>query len=632
MKRTRKAAGVKKPAPPRISKRKITEAIQSVKKRFTRGDMVRLHTLAQRMLRERDGNPGRRELKNELEALLHELEVYQVELEIQQDELIQSQQSLQTLYHRFYELYDNAPIGYITLSREGKILEVNRFAVDLFERPVDRLKGTFLLQYIPRASHGEFLKQLRSLYTTNQTVTCDVRYENKNKEQRHYLFRISPTVNAREQVENYKVVIEDVTAAKENENLQAMYSIRLEQEVARKTQKLEQKNAALKKEVARRKETEAALKESESKFRTLVTSTDDIVYTLDAKQRHTGVFGRWLERRGMSPEMFIGRTAADLFGPEQAKIHSDANLRVLRGESVEYEWSMLIGAEVLHFHTSLAPLRNGSGIVQGIVGIGRNITARKRMEDELAVINDELEQRVRSRTAALQAAYDELESFSYSVSHDLRAPIRAIDSFTAILGQQYDHLFDTEAHRLMSVIRSSTKKMDLLINGLLTLSRVGRQELNMTTVNVAPMVGLVIEDLMHDQNHSRIKFIVHPLPSVLCDAVLMRQIWSNLISNAIKYSSKVGHAVIEIGMAETEEQYRFYVKDNGVGFSQEHADKLFGIFQRLHPHDQFEGIGIGLSTVKRIALRFGGTVWAEGSPEEGATFWFSIAKELPAQH
>lgn len=630
-KRTTAAAARKKPEPPRISKRKITEAIQSVKKKFTRGDMVRLHTLAQRMLREREGTVGRKALQNELEALLHELEVYQVELEIQQDELIQSQQNLQTLYHRFYELYDKAPIGYITLSREGKIVEVNHFAVELFERPVDRLKGTFLLQYIPRSSHGEFLKQLRSLYATNQTVTCEVRYENKQKEQRHFLFRISPTVNTREQVENYKVVIEDVTAARENENLQAMYNIRLEEEVAKKTLKLNQKNEALSKEVAKRKSTEAALKTSESMLRTLVTSMDDIVYTLDKKQRHTGVFGQWLDRSGLSPEHFIGRTAEDLFGPEGARVHIDANLLALRGESVEYEWSAVMGGERQYFQTSLAPLRNGSGAVEGIVGVGRNITVRKTMEAELAVMNNELEQRVRHRTAALQAAYDELESFSYSVSHDLRAPIRAIDSFTAILGQQYEQTFDEEAHRLMSVIRTSTKKMDLLINGLLTLSRVGRQELNMTIVNIEPMVGLVIRDLMHGQDQSRIQFIVHPLPSVPCDAVLMQQVWSNLISNAMKYSSKVGQAVIEIGASETEEQHRFFVRDNGVGFSQEHADKLFGIFQRLHANDQFEGIGIGLSTVKRIALRFGGSVWAEGTPEGGATFWFSVAKSFPDQ-
>jgi len=630
-KQTTAPAGRITSAPPRITKRKITEAIQSVKRKFSRGDMVRLHALAQRMLHEREGTAGRQALKGELESLLHELEVYQVELEIQQDELIQSQQSLQELYHRFYELYDKAPIGYITLSRDGKIVEANNFAVDLFERLVDRLKGTYLLQYIPHEFHSDFLKKLRSLYSTNTTETCDIRYDGKSKQQRYFLFRISPTIDARGNVEHFKVVIEDVTASKENENLQAMYSVRLEQEVTRKTQKLEQKNAALKKEVARRKKTEAALKASESMLRTLVTSMDDIVYTLDKKQRHVGVFGRWLERSGLTLEHFIGRTASDLFGPERAQVHIEANLRALRGESVEYEWSAAAGEERQYFHTSIAPIRNDSGTVEGIVGVGRNITARKRMEEELAVINNELEQRVRRRTAALQAAYDELESFSYSVSHDLRAPIRAIDSFTAILGQQYEQMFDSEAHRLMSVIRTSTKKMDLLINGLLTLSRVGRQELNTAVVNIGPVVAGVIRDLLHGQDQSRIEFVVHPLPSVTCDAVLMQQVWSNLISNALKYSSKTAKSVIEIGAKETETHFLFFVKDNGVGFSQEHADKLFGIFQRLHANDQFEGIGIGLSTVKRIALRFGGSVWAEGTPEGGATFWFSVARTFPEQ-
>lgn len=631
MRRTKASVARRSADPPRISKRKITEAIQSVKRKFTRGDMVRLHALAQRMLREREGTTGRKELQNELETLLHELEVYQVELEIQQDELIQSQQNLQELYHRFFELYDKAPIGYITLSREGKIVEANKFAVDLFERPVDRLKGTFLLQYIPPAFHGDFLKKLRSLYATNQNITCDIRYNSKSDQQRFYLFRISPTINARGQVETYKVVIEDVTAAKENENLQTMYNIRLEQEVAKKTLKLKEKNSALTKEVARRKTTESALKVSETMFRSLVSSMDDIVYTLDKKQRHVGVFGHWMERLNLTPEMFIGKTATDLFGGEEARVHIEANLRALTGESVEYEWSALQGGERQYFQTSLSPLRTAGGTVQGIVGVGRNITARKRMEEQLAESNTDLEQRVRYRTAALQAAYDELESFSYSVSHDLRAPLRAIHSFTAIIAQQYETVFDSEALRHLSIIRASTTKMDQLINGLLTLSRVGRQELNTVLVNTGPMVDQVIRELMRDLESSRIRFIVHPLPAVHCDAVLLQQVWFNLISNAIKYSSKVPNAVIEIGADETEDLFRFFVKDNGIGFSQDHADKLFGIFQRLHSSEQFEGIGIGLSTVKRIADRFGGSVWAEGRVEGGATFWFSLAKELPVQ-
>jgi PAS domain S-box-containing protein len=610
--------------PPKISKKKITEAIQNVKRKFSRGDMQRLHTLARNILLERNVDDGGEHLKNEIETLLHELEVYQVELEIQQDELIASQQRLEESYRRFYEIYDNAPIGYITLSRDGKISEANAFASMLFGKSSLQLKGTFLLLYIAKESHAEFLRKLKLLYRTSQTETCEIVLSGVRNVSRVFLFRINALLDKHDQVEHFKIVAEDITDRKEAERLTALYHVQLEEEVARKTDELNERNNALQKEIERRTQTEKELAESETMFRSLVGSMEDIVFTLDSKQRHTGLFGRWLEKQKLSSEMFIGRSAEDIYGKEEARVHSDANLRALKGESVEYEWSVQIGDQRQYFQTSLSPLIDGSGSVSGIVGVGRDITERKRQEEVLAAVNNSLEQRVKARTAALQEAYDELEAFSYSVSHDLRAPLRAINSFTAMLAQQYEKTFDAEAVRFVSVIRSSTKKMDLLINGLLALSRIGRQELSITHVNVDTMVRQLIQDLNEGIESGHVEWVVGPLPAVQCDSVLLHQVWFNLLSNASKYSSKTENPRIEIGAVVKEGSTDFFVKDNGVGFSQDHVNKLFGIFQRLHSNEQFEGIGIGLSTVKRIVQRFGGKVWAEGELQHGATFWFSI--------
>jgi PAS domain S-box-containing protein len=247
-----------------------------------------------------------------------------------------------------------------------------------------------------------------------------------------------------------------------------------------------------------------------------------------------------------------------------------------------------------------------------------------RGREEILQLNQSLEQKVKDRTAQLEISNTELEAFAYSVSHDLRAPLRAIDGFSRILQQEYESKLDSEGQRLLEIIRSNTGVMDHLITDLLALSRVSRSELNYSPIDMTTMANSIYHELATPQDLEKFKFKVNPLPQALGDPTLMRQVWANLISNALKYTLPKQDCVIEITGHKKGGYCTYMVKDNGVGFNPEYSGKLFKLFQRLHKAGEFEGTGVGLTIVQRIVRRHGGNVAGEGKIGEGATFTFSI--------
>jgi PAS domain S-box-containing protein len=492
---------------------------------------------------------------------------------------------LRTSEERFRTLFEQSPDALVVNTPDGRILDVNPAALELFGTTREEMLLTNIAGLYADSSDREAVT--RTIAEKGFVRDVEMRFRRADGPLMHTLLSVT-AMRARDGSELYLGGMRDITE---------------------------------------RKEAEEALRSASLYARSLLEASLDPLVTISPAGTITDVNGATEEVTGVSRANLIGTDFADYFtDPEKARAGYQ---RVLQ-QGLVRDYPLTIRHRDSHTTDVLynaTVYRNESGQVQGVFAAARDITERKRAEEEIRRLNVDLERRVQERTAELEATNKELEAFSYSVSHDLRAPLRGMNGFSQAMVEDYGDKLDERGLGYLNRIRTASQHMGTLIDDLLKLSRVTRGEMNSQEVSLSELAGQVVEDLRRGQPEREVRCVIAPDLRAPGDPRLLRVVLENLLGNAWKFTGKHPNARIEFGATTTAEGERaFFVKDDGVGFDMTYADKLFGAFQRLHAATDFEGTGIGLATVGRIVRRHGGRIWAEGQVDRGACFYFTLGK------
>lgn len=370
------------------------------------------------------------------------------------------------------------------------------------------------------------------------------------------------------------------------------------------------------------------LKRSEELYRLSFENASDVILTLDKELQILSMSPSLKRILGYQPNDFIHRpfsTFQSILTPDSYDQAQEDLKEILLGKTTTTSIYRFVSkdGDIKHLEVNGSAIRKDDLII-GMISVARDISERRLVEEKIRKLNEELEMRVQERTSKLEEVNKELESFAFSVSHDLRAPLRAINGFSNIIFEEYSSQFDNKMSEYINIINDNGKKMDKLITDLLKVSRTALIEMNYSKINMMKLIDSIFQEYSEQDKIKKVLIEIEDLPDAFGDPTLIQQVWINLITNAIKYSEPKMNPTLKIGSFCKDNQTVYFIKDNGVGFNPNFKSKLYGVFQRLHKSDEFEGTGIGLAIVKRIIQRHGGKVWADGEEGAGATFYFSL--------
>lgn len=504
----------------------------------------------------------------------------------------------------FRALLESAPDAMVIVDTRGKIVLVNSQTEKLFGFSKSELLGQAVEAIIPHRYHGRHTQHRDSFFGDPKVRAMGLGLElfALRKDQTEFPVEISLSPIETSEGTLVSSAIRDITERK-----------RIEQGIQRLNEDLERRGMALE-----------ALNQQLAGFQKLVEGVRDYaIIMLDAK----GGIASWNSGaqliKGYTAEEIIGQHFSRFYPPEDiANGKPDRELReVARLDRIEDEgWRLRKDGSRFLANVVISALRDTNGNLWGFAKVTRDITEQRKTEEGIRQLNQEL----KKRGSELEISNKELESFTYSVSHDLRAPLRHIDGFSKILVEDHSAELSEEGREYLDLIRVSTREMGQLVDDLLDLARVGRKDPVLQLTGLDSLANEIISALKRDNAGRSIEWKVGRLPFVECDPGLIKQVFTNLLSNAVKYTSPRKPAVIEVGTSTQDGKPVVFVRDNGVGFNMKHADKLFGVFQRLHRAEDFEGTGVGLATVRRIVHKHHGRIWADAKVDQGATFYFTL--------